>query len=320
MRPLTIVTAVLCVLGLAATAGAQTAPARELSLNEYVAELDRLALAVDRLDDRRPAQAGDLLVQLPHTWIVIDGGDRFDVQTDWVRRALADWNTTPTAATRREIAGHLRSARNDAAEYARPVNAARAERDRLTAILAASEFRGLSGPNWFDRLRQRAMEWFIRFLSRLLGSSAVPTVTNLLVYGLIVLVVILLAGWMYRSLRRTEAIDSIRPDRIPMAARPWQAWLDDARAAAARGEWSDAVHLAYWCGISFLETQGAWRPDRSRTPREYLRAIDPAHQHRPALQSLTRELEQVWYGAGGADAAAFDDALAQLKRLGCPSP
>jgi hypothetical protein len=47
--------------------------------------------------------------------------------------------------------------------------------------------------------------------------------------------------------------------------------------------------------------------------------MSSTHQHRPALQALTRKLEHVWYGTARADASSFDDVLAQLKKLGCPS-
>ena len=77
--------------------------------------------------------------------------------------------------------------------------------------------------------------------------------------------------------------------------------------------------MAYWCGIAFLEDKGAWRPDRSRTPREYLRVLGAAHEHRPVLQSLTRELEHVWYAGGDADASRYDAMLGELEKLGCPS-
>jgi hypothetical protein len=319
MRSLTIATVLFCLLGLTARAGTQPATPRFVSLEEYLAQLDRLAGAVDGLDERQPSQANTLLMQVPRTWTVIVDNRPFEINADWIRRSLTDWSSRPTLESRKALAGRIRAIRSDAARYAEPPVGRNAARDRLNEILAAREFRGLNGPSWIDRLRQRAAVWLVNFLGRFLGSSAVPTITNLLVYLAIAVVVILVALWMYRSLGRSASLDSIGPGRIPMVARPWEAWLEDARAAAARGEWSDAIHLAYWCGISYLETQGAWRPDRSRTPREYLRVMKSSHEHRSTLQALTRKLEQVWYGAGDADAAAFDDVLAQLKKLGCPS-
>jgi hypothetical protein len=320
MRQLTLLTAALCLLGLAANAGAQTAATRDLfSLAEYLTQLDRLTASVDQLDEQQPSRAGEVLAQVPHTWSVVQDGRRFEIRTEWIRRSLADWRLSPNAAARTTLASRLRAVRADVAKFAPPAANATAARARLDNIIADAEFRDLHGPGWFDRLRQQAMGWLIRFLSTTLGSSSIPTITNVLVYAAIAAVVILMGLWMVRALRHSAAIDSIRPDRIPAVARPWMAWLEEARAAAARGEWADAIHLGYWCGIAFLETQGAWRPDRSRTPREYLRVMSSTHQHRPALQALTRKLEHVWYGTARADASSFDDVLAQLKKLGCPS-
>ena len=152
-------------------------------------------------------------------------------------------------------------------------------------------------------------------LDRLFGSAAIPTVSNLLVYTLITIAVVVLGLWTYRSLARTAAIDSVVPDRVPVSAKAWPLWLNDAQAAAALGEWREAIHLAYWCGVSYLETRGTWRPDRARTPREYLRLMPPSHAHRQTLSALTRSFELVWYGTDRADAHTFKEALAHLEKL-----
>ena len=60
------------------------------------------------------------------------------------------------------------------------------------------------------------------------------------------------------------------------------------------GEWRDAIHLAYWAGISFLERQGFWKPDRARTPREYLR-LSLRSEYRETLRALTQIFELAWY-------------------------
>jgi hypothetical protein len=217
------------------------------------------------------------------------------------------------------LIARLRAVRAEAARYLNAAPDATGDRARLHTILEAREFRDQAGPSWLDRLRQRALAWFVALLTRMLGASSIPTITNALVYVLIAVVVALVSAFAYRSLRQSAELDSIRLDRIPVAARPWAAWLTDARAAAAKHDWPEAVHLAYWCGIAFLESRGAWRPDRSRTPREYLRVLGTSHEHRPALQALTRELEHVWYAAAGADASRFETMLSELERLGCPS-
>lgn len=318
MRTVAGVVVLLALGGLAADLRAQQ-PRAAISLAGYLTELDRLHVAVDHLDERRPDDVTFVLSTLPRAWTIAVPGRQLEVSADWLRRDLTDWRQKPDAAARSRLVQRIAAVRADAAAYSRPVRDVDAERTRLTEILAAPEFRNLHGPTWLDRLRQRALRWFIGLIGRMLGSSAIPTITNIAVYALMALVLVLVAMWTYRSLGRSAALDTVTPDRIPQAARAWAAWLDDARAAAADGRWPEAVHFAYWCGIAFLEEQGAWRPDRSRTPREYLRLLATSDEHRPALAVLTRQIEHVWYGAEAADESRFHEVLAELGRLGCPS-
>jgi hypothetical protein len=164
------------------------------------------------------------------------------------------------------------------------------------------------------------LEWLERLVTRALGSSAVPTVTRLLIYGLSVIAVVVVFVWILRQVRQRAAIDpAFQPPPAVPSDRPWPAWLDAARAASADGQWRDAIHLAYWCGISFLESQRAWRPDASRTPREYTRAFAESGTRADALTQFTTLLERVWYAGEAADARGFDEALSHLGALGCPS-
>ena len=126
-------------------------------------------------------------------------------------------------------------------------------------------------------------------------------------------------AWVHRlpdHLARKESTEVI-PTDLPVSAKEWAIWLAEARAAAAKGEWRDAIHLAYWAGISFLERQGFWKPDRARTPREYLRLLSASSEHRETLAALTRIFELAWYAKRGAGEADFSRTLAELEKLGC---
>jgi len=105
------------------------------------------------------------------------------------------------------------------------------------------------------------------------------------------------------------------PDRP--SALPWQTWLQRAREAAGDGNYRGAIHLIYWSAISWLESQGAWIPDRARTPREYLRLLPAQAPQRHRLYALTQRFEPVWYGGRPASAADFDAMLQELEELGC---
>jgi len=133
-------------------------------------------------------------------------------------------------------------------------------------------------------------------------------------------VVLALSAWVYVLLRRTvrDQYQYPRGDRpIVPSSRHWQQWMREARAAAERGEWRDAVHLAYWSGISYLESSGAWKPDRARTPREYLGMLKESSGARDSLEAMTRRFEFIWYGQQSASSDDFEFSLAQLEKMGC---
>ena len=154
-------------------------------------------------------------------------------------------------------------------------------------------------------------------LSALFGQSSIPTIGNLLVYALIVLAVMALAILTFRTLRRATA-DDASVANAPVPRKEWAEWLGEAEAAAARAAWREAVHATYWCAVAWLEARGAWRIDRTRTPREYSSLIPDANPDRATLAALTRKFERVWYGNDDADAAAFTEAMASLRKFGCP--
>jgi hypothetical protein len=130
--------------------------------------------------------------------------------------------------------------------------------------------------------------------------------------------VVLLAWTVYRYIERTDGVVVMPSVQGIVPAREWQQWLVDARAAADRGDWRDAVHFTYWCAIAYLEARGSWRPDRTRTPREYVRLLPIAGSDRATLAELTAGFERVWYGTVDADAQSYDRAMTQLQTIGCP--
>jgi hypothetical protein len=303
---------------------AQTAGA-PLSIDAYVAELDRLAAEVEALNPARPDEARRLGARVPREWTIATPDHSWVVPAGSLHASLDTWRRHPDAGLQASMVRLLKLSRQHAASLTQPTPASVEPHARLEAILAEREFRGIHGPTAFDRWKQRALAWVVSVLERVLGSSAVPAITNVVVYVLIALAVVLVAMGMYRALRRGAEADAARLELVHSPARRWDAWLQDAQAAAAAGDWRHAIRLAYWCGITVLEARGAWRTDLSRTPREYLRLLpdsverDASLQISQALQGITRLLEHVWYGMAPADEAGFDEALSHLKNLGCPS-
>jgi hypothetical protein len=289
-----------------------------LSAAAYRAELERLIGESQRLRES-PAEVPRLVAGVPTAWRVRAGARTFDVPADWLRRDLRAIQVKPTPAAADRIRGHLERLRDEFDAFQAPSRDLSAERRRAAAILARPEFAGVQGPTWFDRLRQRALSFVVDLIGRLLGSSNIPVIGRVVVYVLVGLAVLVAAIWIYRTIRTPGRPTTVLPDRLPISAKAWSAWLAEARAAAAGGDWRDGVRLAYWAAISFLESNRLWPPDRARTPREYLRLLPAGHEHRPTLSSLTRTFELAWYGNRRADEETFARAVADLEKLGCQS-
>jgi hypothetical protein len=264
-----------------------------------------------------PARAATLANESPSHWQVADSGRNFQISTEPLKVQLSAFakNGDPKALS--ALRSQIDYLRSQATEFLKAPEDVSSGRTHLTEILARREFRRVHGPTWWDEVQRRIAEALLRFVERVLGSSAVPKITKVFVWTLVGVAVLALAIWMYRILRRGTQLESIAPGPLPVSAKQWPVWLREARAAADRGAWRDAVHLAYWAGISFLEERGMWRPDRARTPREYLRLLPEESEQRPPLSSLTRQFEAVWYGYREAGPAAFSETVAQLEKLGC---
>ena len=148
-------------------------------------------------------------------------------------------------------------------------------------------------------------------------SSAFPLVSRILIWGLLALAVVAAVFLVIRNYRQGNVYTQFTGSPDAVSAKPWRDWQAEAQAAAREGRWRDAVHLSYWAAISYLEGQGLWRPDRARTPREYLKLLPEADTHRDFLRQLTRSFEKVWYGTDPATAETYAGASSLLERMGC---
>lgn len=289
-----------------------------LSMAEYRSQLDLLTTVLGATE--RPLPQGDRIVSdLPPVWFVQTDQRIFRVPTSALTSDWERWRTRGDQTAHARLMSRLRALGAEAGGFERRLEDRTAQRARLTDILSRPEFSDVHGPTWVDRLRQRVLELLARLLGRMLQSSAIPTVTNALVYAVVALAVIVLAWWMLGLIRREAAVETAPPDLLPDRPREWPLWLADAQAAAASGRWREGIHFVYWCAVSFVESTGAWRHDRARTPREYLGLVSASSEPGRTLVALTRRFELVWYGTEPADSQAYDEAIASLKKLGCPS-
>jgi Domain of unknown function (DUF4129) len=191
---------------------------------------------------------------------------------------------------------------------------ARAQAD---AILATREFATTSAPSARELILARIFEWIDSLFRHVVAYGArSPWIAPLLEWLLGTVACALLLVWVFRNLRRQRlrlAVEAAR--RIEETDERVRNWLRDAESCAARGAFRDAVHCLYWASIAALEGRRLWQPDRSRTPREYLRLLDPASPLSPILHRQTRSFETIWYGLRPAAAADYDSALDLHRQL-----
>ena len=184
-------------------------------------------------------------------------------------------------------------------------------------ILAASEFRRVTGNSFRDQLTAKLVNWLNRVFGGVstLARSA-PWLGPVIMYGFLLLALAALLVWVIRVLDRQRLAVRLEPGAaLAHMQETSKGWATLADAAAASGEWREAVHALYWATVSELEGRRLWRSNNVRTPREYLRLISPdAPQYRP-LRALTLSLERIWYGLSPAVREDYDEALAVYEEL-----
>lgn len=295
---------------------ADSIPDNALTTAEYRAELDGLLAATQQLDSSG-AETPEKLEHLPPKWSVHTEQREFQISTEGLNRDVRRYDKDKNQANATAIRTRLESLRREVDGFEKSPPDVSAGRETLGAILARSEFSEVHGPTWRDRLKRWLLERLFQLLRRLFRSSAIPTIGKYFVYALIGIAGLALLYLAYRSILKNPEFEEVVPKDLPVSAKEWSIWLSEARAAAARGDWRDAVHLAYWAGISFLEREGFWKPDRARTPREYLRLIAAQSEQRETLTALTRIFELTWYAKRDASEQTFSQTLEQLEKLGC---
>lgn len=295
------------------------AKAGSVSFSEYRGQVHALITKLDSLQDH-PESAGQVLASIPDRVTVNTKGGDVTVSYRDLKNDLAGFSKKDAKAQ----ASLLRQLRNYCQELEEGVQdddqtqdlkEARAD---LSAILAQREFHGVHGPSAKDALLSKIAYWINRALVRLFGAGRGRfDWFRMVSYPLIAGALILLVIWVARRLKPPEEQHPREIIPFSPSARSWRSWLAEARDLAQRKEWRSAIHMAYWSGISFLEEHGAWKPDRARTPREYLHIVGARQPHYALLAALTKKFEVVWYGQHDAEEADYRETLAQLESLGC---
>jgi hypothetical protein len=292
-----------------------------ISLSDYRQQLGQLEQKIDLLGGH-PEQAAATEAGLPVTLKVATPAGEITVNYQHLKddlAALSKADAKKRPELLKQIQAYVQALDREADAYDKTQTDLRAAEKKAKEILSRHEFRKVHGPGAKEALLARIYRWIWRMLNKIHGPGrGTYSVVQILVWIFIGLVVLLLMVWTVRRLMRPEDAPGER-EIIPFApsARSWRSWLAEAREAAAQQDWRNAIHLAYWAGISYMESGGAWKPNRARTPREYLRLLGSRNPNHPPLSALTRKFELVWYGHRAAAETDFQETLGQLERLGC---
>jgi hypothetical protein len=292
-------------------------PPASFDLQSYTSELERWSASANRLGEH-PQEAAALRKQLPDSWLVTAQEQRFRVSTRPLGAALdrliGDPRTAEGAA--REISARVEWLLEDARAMSRTsIRDDSRARAKLDEILARREFRFVREPSepetFWDRLTNWLWEWISGLLSRAGGH---PKVANILRWGIVVVLGLILLAWVIYTLTHVPYRRFPAPT-APTPAAPWRDWAQQARGAAARGEFREAIRIIYGAAVILLGEAGAWQVDPSRTHREYVHLLPADSVHRPHLIAITNCFEQVWYGRAPASARDYEAALAELESL-----
>jgi hypothetical protein len=290
-----------------------------LDLPSYKSELERTADALNH-----PEQMHALRQSLPRTWRVHVDDQILNVSTDWLASGLKKIEDDPANAKSagHDLAIHLNAMRNAAAALERPSHdSLGAAHEQLDKVLSGREFSSIHGPSQFDLLKDRITRWIgwqiYKLLSRLHLSAKT---SNVLAWTIVVIAFLALCYWVWRTLGAAERRRIEAPEQPRMESNDPRQWTRDALAAADRDDYREAVHCAYWAAVVHLETVGVLKRDRSRTPRESLRLLDPHPAEQNLLREFTRRFELIWYGYRPASAQDWSEARSNLEKMGCLTP
>ena len=310
---------VVCAKPQKASANAADASDRDADLSSLTSELNRISTSLEKHPS--PEQLSELKNSLPEEWSITTPTGHFAISSKALRDQLEAGSAEKARLWTENLARELHSYSLN--QRAGEKNA----RSELDHILADSEFATVRPPTEWDMFRERIAAWFTRLLMRILGGlDRHPIGGQILFWVVVVACVGFVAMWIFRFVISRDRMEVLPPGRVTVPARTWQEWVREAREAASRGDFREAVHAAYWAGITRMESLGALPKDPSLTPREYLRLVStpapgelsPPVAYREPLSALTVRLERTWYANRGANVHDFQDVLRELEAMGCP--
>ena len=303
--------------------------ASPLDARSFAAELRRLQLDVGK-NQATTQQIVQVRTSLPAKWRVKTADGQYDISSKPLSSLLE--KAEKDSAHRASLIHDANQWLDEEARQVESYAAAELQSDAnaraaLDEILARREFAGVGTASARERFQERLNEWIERAVEWIFGRIGRHATSAKIFFELLLLVVVVWLGTvLVRFWMRRARFDELQAPQSVAIARSWQEWIRGARAASERGDFREAVHSAYWAGISYLEAVELIEPDRARTPREYLRLLSKPRSEaavsleksRAALAALTMRLEQVWYGRRPASREDFLESMQQIEGLGCP--
>jgi hypothetical protein len=287
---------------------------RELTLEQYKAELDRCTHAI-----QQPSEIPLVQDALPPVWTVKNGTSRVQVPTERIKAQLQELQLHPkNPSAAQELQLRVQGMKKEALEMAAAGGTAPAlARSRLENILSRKEFRGAKGPSAMEILGARIARWIVEKLIRLFSRLHIGTTSgSIFVWSVIGLAFAMLCYMAWSWLSSRSQAEAALP-AVSLAPSDARQWVQEALAAAERGDYRAALHCAYWGAIARLEDLGKLSRDRARTPRESLRLLEHYPSEQRLLHSITGIFELVWYGYRTASPADWTGAKELLEKIGC---
>ena len=219
-------------------------------------------------------------------------------------------------AQARLVADRAEAEGGQGAESQEPDGQEPGARAKVDRILRGREFGRVQQQNYLEQQLELLRRWFdgLMFGAALLLPHS-QWVGLALEWGAVALAAAGLIVWAFRAGRQQRVAIASNGGAGAGWEKESDDWAERARLAAGRGDWREAVHSLYWAAIVMLEGQRLWRANRARTPREYVRLLEPGSARRKALGGLTSVFERIWYGLRPAAEHDYRQAEALLGEL-----
>jgi len=294
----------------------ETSVFRSVNAAGYRVHLEHLKMLVEACQ-RQPAACDASKVGDDER--VEDAG--FVTRWSWLRQALSSSRNAPEPARKKmleDAAARLNEDVIAATAVGAPVgDGFQSARKQADEVLSRSEFRTVTQESYLER--EIAAFW--RWLDDVFGGVSrigrrAPWLVPAMEWVSMMLAAAGVLTWVFRTMRRQRLAVRIEANA---ASEVWQKesfdWAELARAEAAKQEWRGAVHCLYWATIVMLEGRKLWRPNRARTPREYLLLLEPDTRVQQTLSGLTQIFERIWYGLRPAKESDYARALMLFDEL-----